>query len=674
VTQWPRSTRSFNPTTSSMPFQTGATATSAVEPSYQGSPWLHPGRLFRAWKAHFVPWALIFIHVFGILGLIVGLFVLRSTFTLGATVQLQSIPVPFSAEKQTKTYVPPQLHPKAVHSLFEQTSIFKRLRPMAESREEDLKSFKNHFEVDYVRDAQVFKVRYTGASSPDKAERVLAAYCQIVVQAARGQILSQIQQDENYYRRNLEEADQRLKTLQQEIRSFRFDQGFVYLGQEIENRQKQVGDIEEELTKARNRLGSILHQIEELPKLIATLPEKVELQFPQATVVNSRLVAKREEVRSLAAKYKEKHPLLKAARKELAEFEEEYEREVEELRKEHMRPNPARVRLEEKLDLLRIEEPQVEREVEAWRQKLSEARAQLQELPRISVEFDELERKKQKQEDLIERLKARLQEIEIARNVSVDTLDIIEPADESNAVEEYKVLKVAVATAVALCIGAMIAAGIGFVAAIGDRRLRTGEDCTQILAPQRITRLPEDGESDTESIHHWLQDLSGHITRSYRKILVVPSSDGELAANFSRSLGGQIARSGMKTLVVADAGALGADPADPGLSDIIDQKEEIDYCILEFDDGVDVLPWGDEGRLGDLIPSGSVETWVTHVMGDYACILITPKEFDQAMLQRLAVAADCLVVMVDPNEESGEDLLDLVSGSGRPVAMAVLTE
>ena len=104
--KWSEQTRSFNPTTASL---TVATTNEAVEAS--GNPWFQPWRLFRTWRAHFTPWALILSQVFGAVGLAFGLFVLDSSYTLRTSMQMVAESSPFAAEHLTSTYRPPEPEP-----------------------------------------------------------------------------------------------------------------------------------------------------------------------------------------------------------------------------------------------------------------------------------------------------------------------------------------------------------------------------------------------------------------------------------------------------------------------------------------------------------------------------------------------------------------------------------
>ena len=87
-----------------------------------------------------------------------------------------------------------------------------------------------------------------------------------------------------------------------------------------------------------------------------------------------------------------------------------------------------------------------------------------------------------------------------------------------------------------------------------------------------------------------------------------------------------------------------------------------------------MLAWGDPVRLLDQLPAGQMEHWVTDAMTEYKCAMLAPPLRDQSLLQRLCVVSDCLVVLVNPQEQVGDDLLDLVQAANRTVGMAVLTE
>ena len=178
----------------------------------------------------------------------------------------------------------------------------------------------------------------------------------------------------------------------------------------------------------------------------------------------------------LESRVTEKHPELRAARERLAQLEAVYQKELTEAREAYTVPNPFHTELSQRLLLLKLQEPRAI-EMVAWKQKLADKRAR-DDLPNISIKFIELERSRDKQ-GVSRRLIARVDEIEVARNLSINNLQILEPADRKYAQEQDKLAKVGLSTGGALGLGLGIAAVIGLMGAVCDR-LRTMEDCAEI--------------------------------------------------------------------------------------------------------------------------------------------------------------------------------------------------
>ena len=89
------------------------------------------------------------------------------------------------------------------------------------------------------------------------------------------------------------------------------------------------------------------------------------------------------------------------------------------------------------------------------------------------------------------------------------------------------------------------------------------------------------------------------------------------------------------------------------------------------------MTWGDGNELFDGLPSGRLErqlkTLFEDELGEYRSVVILPPVLDASLIQRLGPLGDCLVVLVDPRDDTGDTLVEIVQGSRLPVAMGILT-
>jgi uncharacterized protein involved in exopolysaccharide biosynthesis len=666
-------TRSFSAATMAVP--------SPRQAGQEGlSPWLEPMRLARAFRDHLLFWGMALGVCGGVLGLAAGVLLFQSTWKISGSLQLVQASTPFDAGKEGESYKPPELHPKEMQSLLEQQFIFERLLPLMDSSQ-SLQEFRRRFEVVYTRDANVFQVTFSGASTPDRAEEVLDGYFQIVLSTARDLLLSRTQKDLDYFKRQVDEADRELKLVLGRLDELRRQQGFVYLEQEITNQQTKVGKLEESLQTSRTRLDDIEYQVSELPRLIAQLPKELQVAFREQPEINVTLINLRNEIRKLETLYTDDHPRLKAARAELAQLEGEYERQLEEMKQANTAPNPLVDKLEEQLRMAQLQLPQLQREVADQQAKLADAQAYLERLPAMSASYLDLETQRLRQEDMVKRTKARLSEIEISRNLSLNTVHILDPPNAQNALRFSKLVKVLLAGVALLTAGVTVASLLAGVLSLRDRRIRTLEDCVQILGAERVAVIPATSDAGLSEHRRWLQDICGHLSHSRRRFLMIPGPDPVHSRQLLVAIAAQFGASGMVTLVIADVpmqpGEIGHETGQhSGVSHVISQSATLADSCREIAANVHLMEWGDIEDLFNRLPSGDLERGLAQHLesiGGYDVLIILPPSSDLVLMRRLAPLSEALVLMIDPDDSDGGELLDIIASAGRPVAMGILT-
>lgn len=686
-------TRTFSASTiSSRRTATGQTPAGKPPAGTDGAPlnpWLDPLRLARCFRDHVIFWAIALGGSGLALGGLVGVIGFETTYSLSGSLQLVAAPTPFDAEQDAQTYRPPELQPRELQSIMEQQFIFERLLPMMEANE-NLHDFQSRFKIEWTRDAGVFRVTFSGAPSPNRAEEVLDSYFQTVLLTARDLLSTRSQKDLDYFRQQVDEADRELKLVLTRLDEQRRQQGFVYLEQEVSAMQMKLAKQQDTLQAAKARLSDMEFRVTELPKLIASQPKEIEAAFRKQPEISESLVAKRNELGRLETLFTDDHPRVRQARVELASLEREYQSSMEALKEANKEPNPFVTRLTEELNIAKLQLPQLRREVAEMEAEVADTRAYLERLPAISAPFLALESQRERQEVLLRRLKGRLSEIEIARTLSLNTARILDPPTASSAQPFSRWLKTAIGGAVGLMTGASLAALVAGFQSVRDRRIRHLEDAATILNAERVTTLPRGGQTVEAIASHrrWLQDVCGHLSVDRQRFLVLPDVNPELSAAVVMTLANQFACSGLVTLVLGptpgDAPASmtqGGGSSDEaghrsGVTHILTRRTSLRDTAIELDRNLFLVPWGDLEELLTRLPTGEIENgFAKHLeeFGGFDILLLQPPEMNQALLQRLGSMAQGIIFVIDPDTSDGLRLQDAMTTTHLPVALAILT-
>ena len=669
----PPQTRSYSANTIAL---LATDAGGATEPS----PWLNPLRLVRtAWIR--MRWWALGLGVAGLtLGAIIGFAALRSTFSLSSSLELVSASTPFNAEKDGESYKAPTRTPRELESLLDQMFIYERLQVTAGDTTQTYK-FRKRFRLMHARDTSVFEITFKDAASAKQAEEVLDTFCQIVLLTVREMVSGQIQRDRDYFKHNVEETEAEVNQAIAAVDEFRRKNGFVYLEQEVIDRQQRVSRFEEALIAAKKRLADLTYNLEQVPKLIAAQPKEADPTNAGPLAANESLLALRNEVRRLEGEFTEEFPRLKAARKELAAMEEDYQRQVAETKRSQSPAGQLVAKMQEQLQSLELQKPWAEHELADAESRLTEARKLLDGLPALSAQYMALERIRQDKADLLRRLRTRLEEIEIAFNLSLNSVRVLDPPAARQAIEFPRWLKTLITAGAGLTLGWGAAFAIGLFRGVRDRHIRNFSDCAMILHPERVTRLPSGRWATGEHLQRWIQDLAAWLTRSHQRFLIIPTGDVSVSAGIATALAKHIARSGSRTLLLAPALENSEGQKEPGhgsgITHIIHRGARREECCRRIEDNLDLMTWGDGNELFDGLPSGRLEgqlkTLFEDELGEYRSVVILPPVLDASLIQRLGPLADCFVVLVDPKDDTGDTLLEIVRGARLPVTMGILT-
>lgn len=644
------------------------------------SPWLDPLRLARAFREHFLYWGVTLGGLCCVVGMLIGAAAFHTTFTLSASLQLATSTTPFDAARDTATYRPPELNAKEMQSLLEQQFIFERLLPMMDAGEH-LLDFRERFNIKLARDANVYTVTFRGAPSPERAEEILDSYFQIILSTAKEILLNRSQKDLDYFKGEVASADQQLQIVLSRLDDLRQQQGFVYLEQEIVLQQTKIAKVEDLLQDARTRLREATYQIEAIPLKLAEIPREVEIPFRDPPAISNQLSALKSELRKLQTLYTEEHPQVKYTRDELTRLEAEYQQQLEETKKSHTAPNPLSQKLSEQLKLYELQKPQLEREVAELEAKLEGARTYLNRLPAIAANYQKLDEQRSNQVVLLDRMKARLAEIEIARSISLNTVRVLDPPNAGNAERSPRMVKTALLGLGGLAGGLSLAALLAGFLAIRDRRFRSLEDCVQILGAERVALLPHNDDEQFSEHRRWLQDICGHLSHQRRRFLFIPGPNRTVSNHLAAALANQFGCSGLTCLLLADLDLpSNSDPSEvghrSGVTHIINRSASLHQSVRRISDQCLWLPWGDVSELLARLPSGEVERSLqNHLrsLGTFDILMIVPPIVDTVLLRRLGPLCDCLVPIIDPDETDGAELLGLVEAIAKPVAMGIFT-
>jgi hypothetical protein len=306
-------------------------------------------------------------------------------------------------------------------------------------------------------------------------------------------------------------------------------------------------------------------------------------------------------------------------------------------------------------------------------------------MPGLSAEYLAIDRKRDQQESLLRRLRSRHEEIEIARNSAVNRLRVLDQPVAAHAIATPGWLKALLLGALGAVAGCAFAGAWALGRGLLDRRLRTVADCALVLGAQRVSPVPPPWRVSDEVRQRWLQDLAGQVLRNHRRFLVVPTLDPAFNTALLHSLAVQIGRSGLRVLVIAPGELAPVDaegrPVEAteavagGITHVVHSDHSLDEVAVQVADNVHWTDWGDVSELLERLPAGRLESVLAEEIEDFGevhVLLILPPDLDQTLLQRLSALTQALVVFTDPQDEIGDELYDLVSTCGKPVAMAVL--
>jgi hypothetical protein len=384
------------------------------------------------------------------------------------------------------------------------------------------------------------------------------------------------------------------------------------------------------------------------------------------------------------------------------------------------------LRLEEQLRLAELQRPQVKRLAVEIIDELNQAKADLKLLPEESSQFIKLDMQRERQENLAKRLRIRLTEIEIARNLSVNALRILDPPNAHHAEVFKRSHKVIITIGIGFILGAGLACCIGLLLSIRDRRLHSMSDLVLVLNAERVALLPHGEKVTPSDLKAWVREVCGHMSSTHKKFICLCNGDITEQSRLTFAIAQQFSRAGLNTLLVANLpeGLLEkGKPStnqpdnttahhttaqkDPPANDKAnesaldnpnklgaqadnDPDKHTDFIFApakatrmhpfasqNIEPHLEHFSWGNSEELLDRIPAGYLDQFLRDQVDDFVANDITiyvPPVNDPTLIKHLAPHAEAIVAIVDNSLHCGNHLRDLLDMAQLPVAMGIITK
>ena len=635
--------------------------------------WFDPRRLLMAWARGLLLFALPIGFIAGAFAVALGIYVLHlgNTFSVSASLRLLPVAKPINVSADLEPYSVPEFQPAEVLTWFYRTEVLEAAYARS-GRSDGIKVFKTLINVTYNKDAKLFLADYAGATSAASAASGLGIYLDVVMDQARAESLARINRDRDFYSDRQRLAQQDLDVAKDGLAHVGQDTGMVDRNEEILLRMKDAADANEKAAAQEAELTYLDRRLQDLPGLIANLPQEVPGHRSLAQPLNLKLDALKDQERRYAAIYTEGNPLLVAVRDQIKDLKTEMAAETTVNSPDGMDRNPVVDTLRQEQATLELDRPRLVAEVERSRQHRDEARAALAEMPKVLARFDDAASARAQAEQLVQRIGFRLAEINMARDLTRGQLEIFETPRAELATEKKLGTKLATVGGAAFAAGFFAVAAVLLLRLLRDGRIPTAGDARAASGATLAETLPVpiSGLGD-DAARAWLQRVTAALTGQAATVLVTAETP-RAGARFAGALARQMARSGLETFLVADSVDLGVPDPGTGMSGVLDQTVHPRDAVVALADHLGWLPIGDAMRVADQAASGKIEQLLKELAGKCESLVVCLPFSDPGIEARAASALDAVVVVIDPAAATGLGFVRRVRGHGRLIALAVV--
>lgn len=336
----------------------------------------------------------------------------------------------------------------------------------AEAQEMLITKLRNNISIDRDEKKGLFYISYVD-TDPGLASDFVNTMTRVYIEENTASKRAESTTASDFLAKQVEEYQKRIESAQLAIDAFKSEKG-MHLGVNEPFLRQQIKGIEQ--------------QLEELRILRSEMEAKRKLYLDQAQN-RERLREKEFALQTLLAAYTERHPAVVKMKKDIEALKASIE-------KEHDAEAPGTAHSAE-YQLVTVELKSIAEKEKNLTMELAENRKELQELPAIRTELDELEKRKEKETSLYEQLVARLGQSEVSKqmemqdkSVSFRVIDAAVPPMAHTSPKRYLIMLAGI-----VCGGALAGAWL-----VGNDvlrgKIRSAKDLER-FGVRVLTRLPK---------------------------------------------------------------------------------------------------------------------------------------------------------------------------------------
>ncbi len=315
----------------------------------------------------------------------------------------------------------------------------------------------------------------------------------------------------------LEEAEMRLRSSEEELRLYKIENGISILSEETKKMIEVSSDLksrlataETELTVARNHLNFLLKELNQQDSLLVDV--NAVLTTPTLDQMIQIIIQKQTQYLTYLAQpqYSEDHPQLKNLKEEIEKSKRKLKEELKKvikLKANTSNPLDYRAELTLKISEAKIDKNIAEAKVNSLKKEIEKYDKKMSLLPDTELQLARLERNYKIDEKTYSRLNEKYEDAKIAEKSKIGNVRIIENA--ITPVTPIKPKKKMILM-LSIVLGLSIGVGLGLLLNSLDSKIRTYEDIKKYVNVPVLGTIPfiNIDESDVEYVDRLLKEAT----------------------------------------------------------------------------------------------------------------------------------------------------------------------
>ena len=295
----------------------------------------------------------------------------------------------------------------------------------------------------------------------------------------------------------LEEAEMRLRSSEEELRLFKIENGISILSEETKKMIEVSSDLksmlasaETDLTVAKNHLQFLLKELNQQDSLLVNV--NAVLTTPTLNQLIQQIIQKQAQYLAFLAQpeYNEDHPQLKSLKREIDNSKKKLKEELKKIIKfksSSSNPLDYRTELTLKISAAKIDKNIAEAKVNSLNREIEKYDKKMLLLPDTELQLARLERNYKIDEKTYSRLNEKYEDAKIAEKSKIGNVRIIEKAIQP--VSPIKPKKKMILL-VSIVLGLSIGIGLGLLLNSLDSKIRTYEDIKRYVNVPVLGTIP----------------------------------------------------------------------------------------------------------------------------------------------------------------------------------------